>query len=151
MRRLGHEGAVAPDLLALVDEVQALLGVAVGRLPVADELLEHGHRLDERRQQPDLPELAQPPVLRLVQGQRRREPAGVVQAPLGHFLGPPGDERVAPAGQEPDGPVDVVEGQPLAPGQPEVRPLQERAGEVVRVGVDVGRSRISRAATALRA
>ena len=58
-----------PDLLALLDEVQALPGVASGRRPVAEQLLEDRHRLDDRGQQPDLAAGHEAAVLRLVEGE----------------------------------------------------------------------------------
>ena len=134
----GHDRSLAPDLLATLDELLALAGVATGRRPVADQLLEDRHRLDDRREQPHLAPGDDPAVLRLIERQRLAQPADVIQEPLGPFLGRSGDEQIARSGQEFHRPVHVLEREPPAAQEPLVGPLDEGAAEQVRVGRRLG-------------
>ena len=94
-------------------------------------MLEHRHRLDDRRQQPDLAPSDETPILGFVQRERLAQPADVVQDPLGPLLGRPGDERVAGTAEQAHRPIDVLERQAVATEQPVVGALEQRRGQEV--------------------
>jgi hypothetical protein len=108
-----------------------------GRRPVAQQLLKDRHRLNDRGEQPALTPRHQAAVFRLIEGQGRPQTTHVVEDALGPLLGGPGEERIATTADHVHRSIDIAEGQTLPPEQPLVRSLEQRAGEQVRVLVEV--------------
>jgi hypothetical protein len=127
--------AFGPGSFPLLDEVLALLGVPPRRRPVPGHLRQPGDGLGQRWQQAELAGVGEPPVLLLVDRAGVVEPAEVDQRPLGDLLRAPCHVGRSASGAQPQRPIYVHFGRWFAAQQAVEGPVEQRAGEVLRIRV----------------